>query len=343
MSKYIKNPFVVSGLFLLFSFIFLSIFFNKISRDSTIKQVQYRQQLSVRAGGKSIEIFLSSIGKTSVAVANDTSYSKLDELVATWSDSNISGLVVTDKDGILIRNSNILMIRDTSGVDLSGRDYFKWAKLAKKGDYKIFSPVISKAGTSKGKSIVTISTPIIKNNQFDGVLTIAVLLSDLSREYLDNLKVLDSSRIYLISSSGEIIYSDNQEYMGKNVENIFEKDFLGKKKIIEIILDELGKNSESKLSLALPNFENNYILEPYLISSAPVNVSDQLWKVFVVTPENDLNAFTSNMFNKQIIAFFIFVVLFILLTLRSSRNSGYHEAVSNEHKIHGIDQKISLK
>ena len=61
----------------------------------------------------------------------------------------------------------------------------------------------------------------------------------------------------------------------------------------------------------------------------------------VSVPEKDLNVFTFNFFNKQILAIFIVVTLFILITLRASRNSGYKEAIIDEHKIHKIKDSLS--
>lgn len=334
-SKYINNPFIVSFAFLIFAIIFLAIFFNKISRDFLTEQIQHRQQLAVRVTATSIDTFLNSIGKTAIMLSNNPDIDELDQFTLSWKDSKISGLIVTNERGIVTKNSNPLKIRDT-GVDLSDREYFKWAKQAKKGEYKIFTPVISKVGTSKDKYIVTIATPIFVDNHFDGVLSIAVLLSDLTKSYLENLKVLDSGETYLVTSDGEILYSEQSGLTGENIKNIFKSDFIGKEKILNIISNELKLNEETKLNLAFPNFDNNFKLEPYLISASPILVSDNLWKVVVSVPEKDLHIFTYNFFNKQIIAIFIVVTLFILLTLRASRNSGYNEAVIDEHKKHNI-------
>jgi len=132
------------------------------------------------------------------------------------------------------------------------------------------------------------------------------------------------SRVYLTTNKGEIIYSDIQELTGKNIQNMFITDFLGKDKVIEVILEDLQKPDETKLKLAMPNFENNK-LEPYLISSAPINVSDQLWKLVVVTPEKDLLMFTYKTFRTQVLGIFIIVVIFNIKNFKKYRlsRSGY--------------------
>lgn len=335
-NKILTTPFYISGLFLFFSIIFLFIFFNKISHNSLIEQIQHRQQVTARAGAKSIESFLNGIGRTTAILADDPSQKKLEEFVELWEDDNVVGVVSIDKNGKVLAASN-REDRVEIGESVIERGYFQWAKTAKKGEFKIFPPVISKIGASKGHYIITITSPIIDlNGEFNGAVTTAVLLSDLANAYLSNLKVLESSRIYLVRQEGEIIYSDYPKLTGQNFKDIFKSDFLGKETVLKIISDELESASESKLKLAIPNFQNGFNLEPYLLSFSPISLTNNLWKVVVVTPEKDLLMFTYNSLNKQVVAVFIVAVIFILLTLRSSRNSGYGQAVVDEHKEHNI-------
>ena len=337
------NSFYISGLFLLFAIIFLSIFFNKISRDSLVEQVQHRQQLSVRMSVKLIENLINSVGKSLLILSDNPRQNELDQFVKTWSPSGIAGITVLNNDGVVIKASNTTNILDL-GMNLSDRDYYKWAVDDKDQEFRAFTPIVSRRGPSKGTYVVPVAHPFFSENKVNGLFVIGIPLNNLNIDCLENIKILDSSKVFLITSEGQIIYSEYPELISKNIKDGFEIDFLGKKKVIELILNDLKKDDESKLKLAIPNFENNFKLESYLISSAPIHISNELWKVVVATPEKDLLTFTYNYFNKQIIAVFIVVIIFILLTLRASRNSGYREAVVNEHRIHKIsDQNITLK
>ena len=149
MTKYTKNPFVISSLFLIFSVIFLFIFFNKTSRNSLIEQIQHRQQMAVRAGANSIESFLSLIGNNLVILSNNPNQENLDQFIKLWSKSDVTGIIVTDRQGVVIRISNTLGIKDL-GSDISSRDYFDWSKTAKRGEYRVFPPVVSKIGAQEG-------------------------------------------------------------------------------------------------------------------------------------------------------------------------------------------------
>src|SRR3989344_9104939 len=105
MSKYTKNPFVISGLFLIFAIIFLFIFFNRNSRNSLIEQVQHRQQLSVRLGSELIENLLNSVGKSLLMISNRSEQAELDLFVKNWNASGIVGITFLNKDGIVTKSS----------------------------------------------------------------------------------------------------------------------------------------------------------------------------------------------------------------------------------------------
>lgn len=336
MAKHLRNPFVISSIFLIFSIVFLSIFFNKISRDNLSEQIQHRQQLAVRSGAKSIGSFLRGVGRSVAVLSYDPDQDKLDMFIESWKDVGVAGVISIDGNGRIIAASNRENKKEI-GATVIERGYFKWAQTAKRGEYLVDSPVISKIGPTKDKYIITISSPVIdQNEKFNGVVTSAILVEELINIHLEDIKVLNSSKIYLVSSNEEIIYSDNNELTGKEIKDIFNTEFLGKKKILEILSIETRKDDETKIKLAIPNLDNGFGIESYFISASPIVLGDNLWKVVISVPEKDLNVFTYSFFNKQIVAVFFVVTVFILLTLRASRSSGYQEAVDDEHKKHNI-------
>lgn len=335
MTKHIKNPFVISFIFLIFSIVFLSIFFNKISRDNLSEQIQHRQQLATRTGSRSIGSLLRAVGMSTSALADDPSQERLERFISSWGNDGVAGVIVVDKKGIVTYDTNRIDIKDV-GMDVSYRDYFIWAKGAKRGEYNVSSPILSKIGETRGKYVITIASPVIDGGIFEGVVVSAVVVSELVEKHLNDIKVLDTSNIHLITSSGEVVYSDYQNISDKSVREIFDIDFLGKRKLIEIFVTELKKDGETKISLVLPNIENNYSLEEYLVTASPINLNGNLWKLIISVPQKDLNVFTYSFFNKQIIAVFLVVSVFIVITLKASRDSGYDQAVKDEHIKHNI-------
>lgn len=339
MSKikgYIKNPFLVSFFFLLLSVAFLLIFFNKISRDSIVDQVLYRKQVIARAGAKSIESLFKIIGKSTALLSDNPTKDNFNNFIDTWEDDDVVGVVAINKEGLVYISSNIQGDGET-GADLSDRNYYIWSKTAKKGEYKVFEPILSKGGITRGKYVITIVSPIIKNDKFDGAVVSAIQLSDFASTYINNLKLLSSSKLYIVTSEGNIVYSDDEEFLGKNFMDIFTMDFIGKKTVLSVISSELKKDNETTIRLAIPNFQNGFKLEPYIIAAAPINMNGVMWKVIISVPEKDLLVYSFNLLNKQLLATFIVVTIFIALTLRVSRNIGYTQAVEDEHKKHHIE------
>ncbi|WKZ25588.1 MAG: cache domain-containing protein [bacterium] len=335
MLKYTKNPFLISFAFLLFSILFLSIFFNKISRDKLVEQIQHRQQMSVRAGANSVESFLTSVGSMTTLLAIDPRIEAFDEFIKAWQDESISGVVAADKNGLVYLHSERGNV-ESEGQSVIERDYFEWARTAKKGEYKVFPAIVSKLGSSKGKYILPIASPVVKSDNFDGVVVVAVVLSDLVEHYINGLEILESSDYYLVTNRGEIIYSTIPSLIGYKLEDLLANKFLGSQIIYDLIREEMASEGDTVLNLAIPNSDRSHKLEPYLVNASTIKLADRNWKLVTTTPENDLKAFTFNFYSNQILVIFITVAIFIMLTLRASKQTGYDQAVEDEHQRHNL-------
>ena len=160
MSKYIKNPIVISGIFLFFSIIFIFIFFGKISRDSLVEQVQHRQQVSVRMGSRLVENLVNSIGRSIIMISNDPTQDELDLFVSNWQNSGIVGITHLDRNGVVTQSSNILNLPDL-GQDLSDRDY----SLSPKDTAKPGDTVLSMSGTIGMSAVIPADVPKCSINQ----------------------------------------------------------------------------------------------------------------------------------------------------------------------------------
>jgi len=59
---------------------------------------------------------------------DEDSVERADLFVDQWRDTGlISGIIITNRNGVVEHNSNILGLPDVGG-DLSDRDYFLWAQ-----------------------------------------------------------------------------------------------------------------------------------------------------------------------------------------------------------------------
>jgi len=136
---------------------------GKITHDSMLNQIYQNESVITRAQASNITTFFHDYGD-SVAVLgqmksmermDETSLRDMDLFMQQWLDSGlVAGVVLTDKNGIVVYNSNDSGKGDT-GINLSDRDYFKWAAVQPgEGKYIVGTPVVSRLGASKGKAIV---------------------------------------------------------------------------------------------------------------------------------------------------------------------------------------------
>lgn len=187
---------LISGVFLYFKS-------GGTVQKSLDEQILHRQQIIVRAGAQSIESYFNSIGnnlslystRPDILSKDSNTQLAMNLFVTRWS-LPLSGMILTDANGKILYNANREMVIDR-GKSVSDRKYFTWAKDSKYGDVFIGMPVISRSGASNGKSVMPIAVPLLKNNRFEGVLTIAVYTDDLIDKYLDPLKITSESVVEL--------------------------------------------------------------------------------------------------------------------------------------------------
>jgi len=256
-----------------------------------------------------------------------------------WKEEPIGGIILTDKNGVVIYNSNRLGTRDI-GSDISDRDYFKSLKSSsKEGEFIIGSPVISQMGASKGKYIVALASPVVTNGQFNGILAVSLILSDLADKYLDPLKISPQTRVYMIDSNGVIMHSPFSNLIGVNYFEYLNKSNLkDSDKIIDSLDVILRTSGESKLDIFLPA-EPNFQLKRYLIAVSTVDIStfsnSLNWKLAIATPVDDafLFLYPYSSFSIVYLLFGLFIVLafsaLIILIIKIEMAKAYKEGFNN--------------
>lgn len=286
---------------LLFSTIITLFYLGTVKLEESItEQILHRGQVIVRAGAYSINSYLDVVGNSVSLLADGYIFSsikeplmqeRLDEYVHTFAGTPVAGIAWTDKNGIIRHNSNISGQRDI-GTDVSDREYFNWAQGAGVGDVYISRPFISRLGSTKGKAVITVAAPTLMDGKFEGVLVSAISLSDLTRIFLDPLKISEKDRIYLIDPDGFIIDSPKDKFLGVNYLDFLEdQSYSGKEESVESLKSALKGNSEGKLSIILPDEElGGY--SRFLIAHAPLKIKGNNLKLAIATPFSEAKAYT---------------------------------------------------
>lgn len=260
------------GLFLVVVLIVaFSLSLSRIAKSSIINQSLDHQQTIARAQAGSIESFFEVFGN-SVALRtrlrgmnqlNGVTAQDLDAFVEQWSNSGlVGGIALTDKNGIVQLNSNVKGTKDV-GTNLSDRDYFVWAKNhAKVGEYFVGKPVVGRGIATNGQAIVPVAASVFKNGSFDGLLISSVKLNPLSKRYFELMKISNSTDVYIIGESGEVLHSNSTT-------------------------DSKDINSEIKTLLKWGS-DGKFQTSTNLIAYSSIRLSNQNWLLVMSSPIQDM-------------------------------------------------------
>ncbi len=280
------------------------------TNSTNTQQLLRREQTVARAESSNITSFFQVFGESmavlsqlkSVQFPNGQILEDMDAFVGQWKDTNlIGGVLLTDVNGLVKFNSNVLGTRDT-GISLADRDYFLWAKNnAKEGEHFMGKPVVSRLGGSKGQYIIPVAAPVFQNGVFIGVLAASVELKPLTEHFLGLLKVSDQTDTFLIDQNGKILYDPKFDDIGKNVSETLGNNIKG----------ILGTTQEGTLQTSYldPISGKN---EDHLIAYSPVLLSSQKWVLVMGAPIQNLWNITTPIHIKQI-AVLTLVILTVLL------------------------------
>lgn len=298
--KSIYNRTIVIGFLLLLG---LGIAFYLIpikgAEKSITQQVLERELVVARAEKSNIVNFFESIGSSisvlaqspSIRRRDNTTIEKLDVFVDEWGSTGvIGGVILTDKDGVVTFNSNILGTSDV-GESIADRDYFLWAKdQTTEGRYFVGEPVIGRLGASKDQFITVVASPVFLDGKFGGIAAASVKLEPLAKKYLTLMKVSDDSKVYLFTSRGEFLYGEP--------DNV----------ILNAVKDKLYDS------------EGGFVAtKTYKIAYSPVLLGTQNWMVVVAIPINEINKNIIPIYMRLSILFLLVCLTFVIFGVTTNR------------------------
>lgn len=252
--------------------------------ESTVtQQLVSKQQVITRAETSNIITYLQSFGNSVAVLAQLSSVKRhgvdasldLDVFVEQKrANGIIGGVVLTDRNGVVQLNSNILGTRDT-GSSLEDRDFFEWAKTqGRKKKYFISKPVVSRLGGSKGQAIIVVASPVYQGNVFTGVVAASLKLQPLVDRFFGLMKVSDLTEIYVVDGMGELLYSNAfPDAIGSNISELF----LGDQAM-----------SDSIKNVLLATKEGQFQTEKQLFTYSPIQIGTQNWFLIISSPTQEV-------------------------------------------------------
>jgi len=305
--RFIKDLILVFAIAFLVLAVLTYAWQGRTTEQSFVQQTQTRQQVIARAGAKSVEIFLKSLGDTMTLLASNNQIVEADEggvevlnqFYSAWNDTSVNGVVFIDANGI-VKFSSGRSGRSLSGVNLADRDYFAWAKGANKGEIFLGEPVISRLGSDEGQYILTIATPVHSDGEFNGALAIGMLISDISSTYFEPLRITKDTQVYLLNREGVILKSPYQQLLGVNYLDYLEGvSYKGSYAVRNEFSFMLSVPTERKLDVILPEADNENELMRFLIATSPIVIGNNRWTLALASPMKKTFAFISPFYRHQ--------------------------------------------
>lgn len=272
---------------------FLYISSSKVAWNTVEEQTLQRQLVVAGSGSVSLRNFIESLERSSLDMAyhlnlgmdEDETKDLLIMNMKNWIGTPVSSVGVLDKDGIEVavvdRNINVF-----TGTDYSDRLHFKWAKTAKQGQFFLSKPIVSRHGIAKGKLIVVLSTPLFKDGEFNGLVGIGFVVSELTDSYINFLRLGPETRIYLIDNSGLQLHAPLETLVNVNYfEELSKFNYLGKENAVALMRMALEDKKGGVMKVYLPDM---YSGKPsrYLVSYSPIFFNDdKVWTLLIASPE----------------------------------------------------------
>lgn len=292
---------------------------------SLVEQMLHREQVIARAGAKAIEGYFFNVKNElkllaqsqQIVVMGKEMRGELDSYIADQRETPVTGVSVTNSEGVVIANANNLDLPTEIGISVADRAYFRWARNAKMGEVYLSAPVVAKLGATKGQTIIPLASPIVEKGKFKGVTVTVVLLPKLTELYLNPLKISEQTGVYLVNSDGVLFYAPYERLVGVNY-----FDYLKSKpyKDSEEVLAKLkrsveSKEQEGKLDILLPNEQKEGVPTRFLIAYSPLKLGSTNLVLVVANPVEEAMIFAGPLYTNQTqgVIFGLTAVLIVLI------------------------------
>ncbi len=322
-----NNIFVFGGILTAGLAIALYLVLGRGAVAGLTEQMLHREQVITRSGAKYLESFFAVVSRSMVVLANSenmraglNTQQLLDKFIDTWAGTSLVGVVVSSDQGIVQYSGSRERLLGDEWVSVKDRDYFKWAASAKEWEVRMFPPVLSRSGGTKGKYVIPVTAPIFDHaGKFKGEVTAVLLLSELARDYTAPLEISDQTRSFLVAKNGDVWFSSQGNFDGKNILHELDGAFTGSGVIKLKAEDALKSKREGKIEIALPLFEDRTTLQTYLIAYSPVNLESESGYLILATPRNDVLAYVGPFYLREMGMMFMLFAVILVISIRVAK------------------------
>jgi hypothetical protein len=281
----------------------------------------HREQVVARSGSQSVSGFINLLGKNVALIAEDFSedmplndaQDNLSRFMDHWKDTPAATILLADENEKIIAQAN-RSGPPVTNIPISDKAYLIWSKTASKGDYFVGSPRVGVIGSAKGKYIINVASPVVVNGKFMGVVSVAVILSDLTDSYITPIKISENTRAFLFDENGIVLSSLASNLIGNNYFDFLSGYFYqGREDTINGLKSALiSTANEGKLDINLPDSLNPGSFGEFLVAYSKVKVGDHNWLLAIKSPVSDSNIYIWKI--KEVnFGIFVFSLLLVFL------------------------------
>ncbi len=327
---------IVGGVALLAMIISAGIIINNVSRNSLMAE-SYITQLSGEQIAVQVDEYFSKYIKTVQLAADDNAIrhiasdcnSNEDILASSYYPMARDTLAATEaKGGDSFSDIYLLTVKDGVGMDgtgwlqddetdLAGEEYWFDSDSKIKAGYVISTPYYEEDSEA---IVVTVAAPVydLDNNEILGVVGLDLKVDDLGKKIVEYASVYDTASKLLVSNTGSIIASANQDLVLKKIDEVgFGKE-----------IPEAAQSGTDGVIKTTDNGNNIYAS----ISKAKTTGWDVVYTVTEKEFMNDTNA----MIRRTVMVYAVAVLALIIITLIVTNN-----IIKPVRKLNQITQQLA--
>ncbi|MFA7419236.1 MAG: PAS domain S-box protein [Melioribacteraceae bacterium] len=302
-------------IFLIFALLaILFFYFYEAERERKINEIVSHQKIHAKQAARSFFELIDKWNSVLYYLSKDKSVARMDEegqnelegLFRVLKDE-IAGITRADKNGRI--TFTIPYSAKSIGADISKQKHM--VKIL--ADHK---PVISDVFQAvQGFQAIVIHYPIFINGNYDGSIAFLLNFESIAKEILEEIRIGNSARSWMISSEGIELYCVNKTHIGKSA---FET--AGSSLDAQGLARLMMKGEEGVTSLQFDDKEvGRFNAVVYYL---PIKLNNTFWSLAILSSEDELGAPLYNFSLKLITVFSILFWLGVFLSYYTFRAWG---------------------
>jgi hypothetical protein len=290
------------------------------AKKSAIERLYEEQMIHAKQAAKGIEEFfmiwtgtLTSLARMDEIINNDIDGKRYMWLIFESHRDQIKSVTRVDEKGTILYTVPYTL---STGSNISTQKHFQKIIRERK-------PVISDVFKAvQGFDAIALHVPVLKGDLFKGTIAILIDFEDLTRRYLEVIKIGETGFAWLIQNDGIQLYSPDKGSIGKSVFDNY-KEFPA----IIPMLKNMLQGHHGRTTYIFNKIGNQKVkpIRQYAVYM-PIHIGNTFWSIAVASSETEVIATLSFFRNRLIL---IIIVIFMGVMLFSIEMGRSKKALQN--------------